>query len=87
MSAAPTTKATTDISSLAVRSQKEELKAINAWVLDHLPCDDKQALLDRAREFRGATLVFKEVAAKRVQAWGVEDKAEEERKERLLDNY
>jgi hypothetical protein len=52
------------LSNLAVRSPQDEARAINAWVLEHLPCDDKQALLERAQEFRHAVLVFKDAAQK-----------------------
>jgi hypothetical protein len=59
-----TTPRDNELSSLAVRSVKDELKAINAWVLDHLPCDDKEALLDRARYFRGMKMAFTTAASR-----------------------
>lgn len=52
--------------SMAPKPLAKEITERNAWVLDHLPADDLNALMARAREYRHATLVFR-TAAERAQ--------------------
>ena len=65
----------TRLASLAPTNAHKAKQATDAWVLEHLPSDDLNALATRAREYRHASLVFESAAERARELVKCQDEA------------